>query len=77
MPRQKKPSEDLTLFPDEAVVVAEGKGRIRPRARLLRTIGAELILIGAHSPELKDYLLGSNAARIVRHSPKSVLVLRT
>ena len=34
--------EDLTLFgADEAL--AEGKGRIRPRARLLRTIGAELI----------------------------------
>ena len=40
------------------------------------SLGAELILISAHSPELKDYLLGSNAARIVRHSQKSVLVLR-
>jgi nucleotide-binding universal stress UspA family protein len=40
------------------------------------SLGADLILISAHSPELKDYLLGSNAARIVRHSQKSVLVLR-
>jgi signal transduction histidine kinase len=31
-----------TLF-DEAEAVASGEGRIRPRARLLRTIGAELI----------------------------------
>lgn len=35
-----------------------------------------LIVIGAHRPELKDYLLGSNAARLVRHSRASVLVLR-
>jgi signal transduction histidine kinase len=33
---------DPTLF-DKADVLAKGKGRIRPRARLLRTIGAELI----------------------------------
>jgi len=39
-------------------------------------IDADLIVISAHSPELKDYLLGSNAARIVRHSRRSVLVLR-
>lgn len=39
-------------------------------------LGADLIIISAHSPELKDYLLGSNAARIVRHSQRSVLVLR-
>ncbi len=31
------------LFPDLPTPVAEGRGRIRPRARLLRTIGAELI----------------------------------
>ena len=33
----------LALFPDLPQPVAEGRGRIRPRARLLRTIGAELI----------------------------------
>lgn len=31
------------LFPDLPSPVAEGRGRIRPRARLLKTIGAELI----------------------------------
>ena len=45
--------------------------------RLAKKIDADLILISAHSPELKDYLLGSNAARVVRHSQRSVLVLRT
>jgi nucleotide-binding universal stress UspA family protein len=36
----------------------------------------DLIVLGAHQPELKDYLLGSNAARIVRHATQSVMVLR-
>lgn len=36
----------------------------------------DLIVIGAHQPELRDYLLGSNAARVVRHSKQSVLVVR-
>ena len=40
------------------------------------TLDADLIIIGAHQPELRDYLLGSNAARVVRHSKQSVLVLR-
>ena len=39
-------------------------------------IGADLIIMGSHRPELQDYLLGPNAARVVRHSTKSVLVVR-
>jgi nucleotide-binding universal stress UspA family protein len=41
-----------------------------------REIGADLIVIGSHRPELKDYLLGPNAARVVRHADASVLVVR-
>ena len=41
-----------------------------------RTINADLIVMSAHRPELKDYLLGPNAARVVRHSDRSVLVVR-
>ncbi len=44
--------------------------------RYARDIGAELIVMGAHRPELKDYLLGSNASQIVRHAACSVWVLR-
>lgn len=40
-------------------------------------IGAELIVILSHRPELSDYLLGSTAARVVRHANCSVLVVRT
>ncbi len=39
-------------------------------------INADLIIMGSHRPELEDYLLGPNAARVVRHSAKSVLVTR-
>ncbi|KFE35867.1 universal stress protein [Thioclava atlantica] len=38
--------------------------------------GADLIVLGAHRPDLKDYLLGPNAARVVRHSTSSVFVVR-
>jgi nucleotide-binding universal stress UspA family protein len=39
-------------------------------------LGADLIVMASHRPELKDYLLGPNAARVVRHSDISVLVVR-
>lgn len=37
---------------------------------------ADLIIMGAQRPELKDYLLGPNSARVVRHADCSVLVVR-
>lgn len=40
-------------------------------------IDADLIVMSAHRPELKDYLLGPNAAKVVRHSNRSVLVVRS
>lgn len=39
-------------------------------------IGADLINMASHRPERSDYLLGPNAAGVVRHSHKSVLVVR-
>lgn len=39
-------------------------------------IKADLIIIGSHRPSVKTYLLGSNAAAIVRHAKVSVLVVR-
>ncbi|WP_171089880.1 MULTISPECIES: universal stress protein [unclassified Ruegeria] len=38
--------------------------------------GSDLIVIGAHKPDFKDYLLGPNASRVVRHSSVSVYVVR-
>ncbi|KAF0675367.1 universal stress protein [Profundibacterium mesophilum] len=34
------------------------------------------IVLAAHTPELTDYLLGPNAARVVRHARQSVFVVR-
>lgn len=39
-------------------------------------VDADLIIMASHRPELGDYLLGPNAARVVRHSKRSVLVVR-
>jgi nucleotide-binding universal stress UspA family protein len=39
-------------------------------------IGADCIIVGSHKPELSDFLLGSTSARVVRHAPCSVHVLR-
>lgn len=38
---------------------------------------ADLIVVGSHRPGMATYLLGSNAATIVRHAECSVLVVRT
>lgn len=46
---------------------------------ILRTAekaGSDLIVIGAHKPDFRDFLLGPNAARVVRHSTCSVYVVR-
>lgn len=40
------------------------------------TINADLIMLSAVRPQLKDYMLGPNASKIVRHSAISVMVIR-
>lgn len=39
-------------------------------------ISADLIVLMSHLPDLGDYLLGPNAAKVVRHARCSVLVVR-
>lgn len=36
----------------------------------------DLIVVEAYHPDLKDYLLGSNAEKVVRHAKQSVLVVK-
>jgi nucleotide-binding universal stress UspA family protein len=36
----------------------------------------DLIVVGSHRPAMKDYLLGTNAGRVVRYATCSVLVAR-
>lgn len=40
-------------------------------------IGADQIVIGARSPGLEEFLLGSNTERIVRHAKCSVNIVRS
>jgi len=69
----------------EALAKASGPGveaRIRtgqPYNTILdeaTSSGADLIIIQSHRPGLQDYLLGSTAAKVVRHATCSVLVVR-
>ena len=41
-----------------------------------RKVKADLIVIGSHRPTMGDFLLGPNAARVVRHAECAVLVAR-
>lgn len=36
----------------------------------------DIIIMAAHRPEARDYLLGPNVARVVRHAKQSVYVVR-
>ena len=44
--------------------------------RYARDTEADLVVMAAHRPEMRDYLLGPNAAQIVRHADCSVWVVR-
>ncbi|WP_226569959.1 universal stress protein UspF [Mangrovibacter yixingensis] len=43
---------------------------------LAKDIGANVIVIASHKPSVTTYLLGSNAAVVVRHATCPVLVVR-
>lgn len=54
-----------------------GHGSIyREILRTAEELQCDLIVMGSHRPDLQDYLLGPNAARVVRHADCSVLVVR-
>ena len=44
--------------------------------RIAGEVEADLIVTAAGRPDLKEYLLGPNAARVARHSDVSVLIVR-
>lgn len=39
-------------------------------------IDADLIVLASHRPAMKDWHIGANASRVVRHAPCSVFVVR-
>jgi universal stress protein F len=44
--------------------------------QLAEDIDADVIILASHRPSMSTYLLGSNAAAVVRHAKCSVLVVR-
>ncbi|WP_164847056.1 universal stress protein [Neptunomonas marina] len=56
---------------------AVGQGSVpREVLRIAKEVNADLIVMSSHRPELKDYVLGANAAHVMRHADCSVLVIR-
>ena len=54
-----------------------GTGRVYEEVlKLAQKIQPSTIVVGAHKADLTDYLLGTNAARVVRHANCSVYVVR-
>ncbi len=73
-------TEELTAIANSAGIKSDIKVSSGSAHNSILTIAedqkADLIIVGSHKPELQDYLLGSTAARIVRHAKCAVLVER-
>ncbi|MGR3617133.1 MAG: universal stress protein [Paracoccaceae bacterium] len=78
-------AELLTKFVEKVVGAAENEnirhivavgGVYEEVLKAASLSDSDLIVIGAQRPDFKDYLLGPNAARVVRHSNCSVYVVR-
>lgn len=72
---QERLSERVKDVPDaEAVLINGHSGRVI--ADFAKERDADCIIMGSHKPGLGDFLLGSTAARVVRHAHCTVVVLR-
>ena len=78
-----KAKEDLQAFVGERIPSdvetrhSVGYGTVYEEIlKIAKETGCDMIVIASRRPELKDYLLGPNAARVVRHATCSVLVVR-
>ncbi|WP_425354468.1 universal stress protein UspF [Escherichia coli] len=64
-------------LPTDRVHVHVEEGSPKDRIlELAKKIPAHMIIIASHRPDITTYLLGSNAAAVVRHAECSVLVVR-
>jgi len=54
-------------------------GRIHSKVQqAIEDTGCDLVVMASHAPDMvREFLVGSNADRVVRRSPVSVLVVRT
>ena len=77
----RKNAEDaLARLADEAGINAAVDVRMGHPANDILEIAkdrnVDLVIIGSHRPGLQDYLIGSTAARVVRHAQCPVLIMR-
>ena len=71
--------ELITKYIPEVVEVefSVGRGAIYDEViNYSEKVNADLIMLSAVRPQFKDYMLGPNASKIVRHSSISVMVIR-
>jgi nucleotide-binding universal stress UspA family protein len=57
-------------------IVERGDSVHRAIRQKAESLGCDLIVMNSHHPELKDYVLGSNASQVVHHANCSVFVVR-
>ncbi|MGI9421816.1 MAG: universal stress protein [Hyphomicrobiaceae bacterium] len=73
-------SKELAAIATQADIKAHVEvGRGRAHSTILDyadRIDADLIVVASHKPGLQDFLLGSTAARVVRHATCTVLIIR-
>ncbi len=79
----KKATEELGEWAKKNVPAGSSVKQLVGQGSIYREIlnaaeetGADLIVMAAHKPGIRDYLLGANAAHVVRHFPRSVLIVR-
>lgn len=61
---------------DISSILLEGQSAGNTITEFANTHDADCIVIGSHRPGIKDFFLGSTAARVVRHAHCSVHVIR-
>jgi len=68
-------ADGITEVPNVARYVEAG-GIYTNILNVAERVSADLIVLSSHRPEMEDYLLGTNASRVVRHARCSVFVVR-
>jgi nucleotide-binding universal stress UspA family protein len=57
------------------LIIAEGS-IYKEIVRVAEETKSDLIVMGSHRPELRDYLLGANATKVAQHAACSVMIVR-
>ncbi len=66
----------LGISADKISVEVRSGGVYHEVLEAAKAVEADLIIVSSHHPGLATYLIGSNAANVVRHADCSVLVVR-